>query len=231
MKHFVLSVAALLFAGFCPVAANASAVSGEVDLLELHLGRGSDHLVMESTTTFGKGANQFVLKIDGGSDTRPAFEIFPVQALYSRALSHNVAVLAGARHDFRTGPDLNYGALGVEASLNDWLEVEHYFYLSDDGDLTGGGKVQARWPLAKRLVIEPRVIVNWSARAVPAEALGAGINNVQGSFRLRREIGKNADLYAGYIHERLVGQTRSIAIGAGQDGHVNRAIVGAGFRF
>jgi len=231
-SSFTTAAAALLIAAVLPSAAHASGViSGEVDLLELHLGQGSDHLVMESTFALGKGANQFVLKVDGGSDTRAAFDSIQVQALYSRALSDKVTVLAGVRRDFRDGGDLTYAALGVEASLTNWLDVEHYGYLSEHNDLTGSAKVTARWPLAKRLTLEPRAILNWSAHTVPSEALGAGVNGLVGSVRLRREFGRHADLYAGVVHERLVGQTRRFAIASGQDPQVNRAIIGAGLRF
>ncbi|MEP6869553.1 MAG: copper resistance protein B [Novosphingobium sp.] len=231
LSTFATAAAALLIAGALPCAAHASEISGEVDLLELHVGKGSDHLVMESTFAFGKGADQFVLKVDGGSDARTAFDSVQVQALYSRALSDKVAVLVGARRDFRAGADLNYAALGIEASLTDWLDVEHYVYLSEHNDLTGAGKVTARWALGKRLALEPRVMLNWSARAVPAEALGAGVNDFEGSVRLRREIGSHADLYIGYAHEHLFGQTRRIAVAAGQAPIINRAIVGMGLKF
>jgi hypothetical protein len=54
---FTTLATGLLIAAW-PCAAFASGViSGVVDLLELHVGCGSDHLVMESTFAFGQGAN------------------------------------------------------------------------------------------------------------------------------------------------------------------------------
>ena len=139
-------------------------------------------------------------------------------------------MLAGVRRDLRAGADLTYAALGIEASLTDWLDAEHYVYLFEHNDLTGAGKITARWPLGKRLTLEPRALLSWSARGVPAEALGAGINDLEGSVRLRREVGRHADIYAGYVHERLVGQTRRTAIASEQDQLVNSAVIGVGLR-
>ena len=89
----------------------------------------------------------------------------------------------------------------------------------------------ASWPLAKRLTLEPRLEFGWAGDDVPAEALGAGITDLAGSIRLRRALGEHADIYVGYVHERLVGKTRSIAIAAGDEPQVNRAVIGVGLRF
>jgi copper resistance protein B len=224
---------AALFASITlPAAAQASApVSGEIELLELHLGEGGDHLVLESRLEIGGGADRFVLKLDGGSDTRPAFDDIELQAFYARALSDNVTVLIGGRQDLRAGSDLGYAALGVEVALTSWLEGEHFAYVSQHGDISGTGELTANWSLAKRLTLEPRLGFGWAGNDVPAEALGSGITDVEGSIRLRRALGEHADIYVGYVHERLAGKTRKIAIAAGDEPQVNRAVIGVGLRF
>ena len=219
-----------MFAG--PVAAHADdGFETEIDLLEVHLGKGEDHLVLDSTFTLGAGSNQVVLKVEGGSDTRTAFDDFGIQALYSRKLSGSLAILGGVRHDFREGSDLTYGTVAIELELTPWLEGEHSFFFSQDGDLTGGAQLVASWNLSPRLTAEPRVALGWSSRDIPAEALGNGLTDIEISVRLRRQLGANVDVYVGAIHERLLGGTGNFARASGDPVEVTRGVVGAGLTF
>lgn len=203
----------------------------EVDLLEVHLGQGDDHLVLDSTLALGDGADQFLVKAAGGSETRTAFDDFELQALYSRSLSDKAALHVGVRHDMRTGSDLTHAVAGLVVEVLPGLEAEHYLFVSQDGDVTGAGQLLLGMDLAPQLVIEPRLAVSWSAQSVPAEGLGNGLSDVEASLRLRRSIGQYFNLYTGIVHERLLGSTRSIAVAAGDPARVTRAIVGFGFTF
>lgn len=71
----------MLTLGFKPaIAAAQTTAELEVELLEVHLG--------------------------WGSETRTAFDDFELQALYSRSLADKVAVGFGMRHDMRAGSNL-----------------------------------------------------------------------------------------------------------------------------
>lgn len=231
--RFVLQLAATIIAlGFQPaIAAAQTAVEVEVDLLEVHLGRGSDHLLLDSTLTFGDGADQLLVKMAGGSETRTAFDDFELQALYSRSLSDKAALHFGMRHDMRVGSNLTHGVAGLVVEVLPGLEAEHYLFVSQDGELTGAGQLLLGVDLAPRLVLEPRLAVGWSAQEIPGEDLGNGLTDVEASLRLRRSFGEHFDIYTGVVHERLVGSTRSIAVAAGDPSRVTRAIVGLGFTF
>ncbi|MCF8710393.1 copper resistance protein B [Rhizorhapis sp. SPR117] len=80
-------------------------------------------------------------------------------------------------------------------------------------------------------MLEPRLGLGWSAQAIPGEDLGRGLTDIEASLRLRRSLGKDFNIYAGVVHERLVGFTRTIAVSAGDPSRVTRAIVGLGFSF
>lgn len=225
-------MAAMLALGFQPATAAAqTAVELEVDLLEVHLGRGSDHLVLDSTLTLGDGADQFFVKVAGGSETRTGFDDFEVQALYSRSLSDKFALHFGMRHDMRAGSDLTHGVAGLVAEVLPGLEAEHYLFVSQDGDLTGAGQLVLGVDLAPALVLEPRLAVGWSAQEIPGEDLGNGLSDVEASLRLRHSFGEHFNIYAGVVHERLLGSTRSIAVAAGDPARVTRGVVGLGFSF
>ncbi|BBE34101.1 hypothetical protein SmB9_17590 [Sphingosinicella microcystinivorans] len=224
--------AAMIALGFQPaIAAAQTAVELEVDLLEVHVGRGDDHLVLDSTLTLGDGADQLLVKAAGGSETRTAFDDFEVQALYSRSLSDKAALHLGVRHDVRAGSDLTHGVAGMVVDVLPGLEAEHYVFVSQDGDLTGAGQLLLGIDFAPQLVLEPRLAVGWSAQEIPDEALGNGFTDVEASLRLRHSLGENFNVYTGVVHERLLGSTRSIAVAAGDPSRVTRAVLGFGFTF
>lgn len=215
-----------------PAGASAKTpVELEVDLLEVHVGRGDDHLLLDSPLTLGEGADQALIKMAGGSDTRTSFDDFEVQALYSRALSDKVAMHLGLRHDMRSGSNLTHGVAGMVAEVLPGVETEHYFFLSQEGDLTGAGQILAGFELTPKLVVEPRLALSWAAQAIPAEDIGRGLTDIEASLRLRQSLTETLNVYAGVVHERLLGTTRTIAEAAGDPSRVTRAVVGFGFTF
>jgi copper resistance protein B len=221
----------LAFAVHPQVAFASTPVELEVDLLEVHLGKGDDHLLLDSALTLGDGADQFVLELAGGSDTRTAFDDFELVGLYSRTLSDTAALRLGLRHDLREGSDLTHATAGLVLEPLPGLELESMAFLSQDGDLTGAAELIFGLDLAPQLTLEPRLAIGWSARTIPEEDLGNGLTDIEASVRLRRSLGDNFNVYTGIIHERLVGSTRSIAVAAGDPSRVTRAIVGVGFGF
>lgn len=234
MRYSAVSRWFMLLAGLAafPVAAFAQeGISAEIDLLEVHVGKGHDHLVLDSGMTVGAGADQLVIKVEGGSDTRTSFDDIEIQALYSRTLSDRVTMLAGVRYDIRDASNLGHASMGVVADLGSGIEAEHYAFVSQHGNLTGNGQLIARWDIAPRLTLEPRLALGWSAQSVPAEDLGSGPTDIEISVRLRRSFGENLNIYTGVIHERLLGGTRDIAVAHGETAKVTRAIFGFGFSF
>ena len=95
----------------------------EVDLLEVHLGKGEDHLLFDSTLTAGEGDNQLLVKVAGGSDTRTGFDDLEVQGLYSRSLSKSAQLHFGVRHDIRPGSNLAHGVAGLVVELRPGLDA------------------------------------------------------------------------------------------------------------
>ena len=224
--------AAMIVIGCQPAVALAQpALELEVDLLEVHLGQGDDHLVLDSTLTVGEGPDQFLIKAAGGSDTRTAIDDLEVQGLYSRAISETTALHVGARHDIRAGSDLTHAVAGLVGEVLPGFEAEHYLFLSENGHLTGAGQLLLGVDIASQLVIEPRLAFSWSAQAIAGEDLGNGLTDLEASFRLRRSIGGYFNVYTGVVHERLLGSTRAIAVAAGDPSRVTRLIIGLGFTF
>jgi len=209
----------------CAAPAAAEPLQGGIDLLELHPSPGNTHLVMESTWELG----QALLKLDGGSDTRPTFDDVEVQGLWMPEVAKGVRLALGVRRDLRPGNDLTHGVAGIEAELLPWLAAEHYLFVSRYSDVTGSAKLVARWSVGPGLVFEPRVQLDWAARDAPREGLAAGATALELSARLRQSVTSQFNVYAGVIHERALGRTAAIAEADGNPVHVTRAVIGAGF--
>ena len=226
----ILLVCLAAFSFFAPQA-RAQGVEAEVDLFELHAGKGDEHFVFDSTFTAGGDLHGVALKVEGGSDVGPRIDDVTAQLLYTFAPAEGTSLLAGVRRDFRGGADMNYATLVIVQDFGELLSAEHFLYLSEHGDLTGAAQVVASLPLGPALQIEPRAAMGWAAREIPAEETGSGITDVELSLRLRQAIGPVLNVYIGAIHERLVGGTADIAIANGDRSHVTRAVFGAGFSF
>lgn len=229
MRHILLAGLAAL----SPIACEASAqtVSGEVDLFEMHLGKGDDHFVFDAGLEAGGERHAVTLKTEGGSDVGPRVHEVTAQALYTFKPREGTALMLGARHDMRRGKDLSHAVFALTQDFGELASAEHFLNLSQHGDVTGSAQAVFTLPLTPSLRIEPRAAFGWSAHAVPDEELGSGVTDIELSVRLRREIGPRFNIYLGAIHERLVGDTKRIALANGDRGKVNRVVIGAGLAF
>lgn len=229
---FLRSVMALAASALFPGMAHADTrLAGTIDLLEMHIGEGEDHFLFDGILTVGGDRHGAALKFEGGSDVGAHVDEVTAQALYTFSPNGSTNVRLGVRNDFRSGSDLTHAALGVEWQITPALSGEHYLWLSKNGDVTGSAMIVASLPVTKALSFEPRVSLGWAAQGVRAEELGAGLGEVELSARLRHQIGPVINVYAGMIHERLVGETLDIAQVQGDNGHVTRAVIGVGMSF
>lgn len=222
-------IAASLLAS-APAAAQVS-LSGQIELLELHVGDGDEHFTFDGRTTASIGNVQAVLRFEGGSDVGPRVDNAELRPLLGYSLTPNVTLMAGMRQDIRPGSDLSHGTMGVEANIASWLSAESYAFVSERGDLTGDAELVGSFSLSGRLTLEPRIGVGWSAQNIPLEDTADGLTDLEASVRLRHAITPAANVYVGAIHERLLGGTRAIAEANGDLGIVNRVIVGVAAQF
>jgi copper resistance protein B len=212
--------------GALSVPAMAAPLSVQVDLAEVHPGPGT-HLVTESTITLGQAA----LMVDGGSDARPAFDNVTVHALWMPQVSDVVTLAFGGRRDIGNSVNLSYAAAGIQAQFTSRLYAEHYLYVSQDGDVTGGVLATLNVPILPQLRLEPRLELGWAAQDIESQQLGHGLTDVTASIRLRHRFAKVFDVYVGAIHEAVVGRSADIARENGSTVRITRAVVGGGFQF
>lgn len=221
----------LLASALFTAPALADPLEAEVDLFELHIGDGNEHFTFDSAVSVGSDTDRFELRASGGSDVGPLIDNVQLEALYVHNASDKLTLLAGVRQDIRGGSDLRHGSFAVVVTPVDWLEIEHFFYLSERGHLIGSGQLNFTLPLSDTVTAEPRLNVNWAAQDISQESVGRGVTDIQAALRLRKTLTPLLEIYGGAIHERLVGRTFDVARANGTRGRVTRGILGLALRF
>jgi copper resistance protein B len=197
-----------------------------VDRLEAGFGEDETYL-WDVQGWSGGDINRFWWKTEGegvfGSDPEAA----EVQALYSRAILPFWDLQAGVRRDFRSGSDdTTHLVLGLQGLAPYWFEVDAATFLSTDGDLTARVEAEYDQRITQRLILQPRVEVEFAAQDVPELNVGSGLGRLEAGFRLRYEFRKEFAPYVGVEWGRAFGRTRDLVEAHGEDADATRFVVG-----
>lgn len=230
LRFFAL-LAALAGLSLAFAAQAETPIAVDMELFELHVGSGDNHLVFEGAVTAGSGPDFLILELAGGSDIGARVDEVEAIAFYGRDLGNDFTLLVGARHDFRSGSDLNHAVIGLGAAIGSLAEAETLMFLSEDGDLTGAVELVSSWSLTDSLTIEPRLVVVWSAQDVGEDDIAGGLTEMELSARLRHRVTGFLDVYVGVTHEKLLGGTRRIALDAGDRAAITLFVIGGGVSF
>ena len=154
-----------------------------------------------------------------------------LQLLWTRSFARWWDVVAGARADFAPGPDKNWAAFGVQGLAPYRFDVEATAFLSDGGD--SAARIEADYDLliAKRLILQPQIELNWYGQTDSSRGQSAGLSNGEAALRLRYEIRREVAPYIGLVHERLWGDNADAARAAGRDADDTSLVAGIRLRF
>ena len=185
------------------------------NLLEYQAHSGGDGYRWEGEAWYGGDTDRFVARTEGEGDVRHGLERAEVQALYSRAIGPYFDLRAGVRQDFKPG-GRTYLTLGTEGLLPYWFQVGAAAFVSTQGEVLG--RVEGRYDLrlTQRLILQPRVELNFAAQDTRATRTGAGLSNAELGLRLRYEIRREFAPYIGVSYERSLGRTADYAREAGE---------------
>ena len=178
--------------------------------------KGSDGFRWDGEAWLGGDINRLVLKSEGGGAFSSGVDSAEIQALYSRAIGPYWNVQAGVRHDFQPNPSRTYATIGIEGLAPYWFEVEGALFLSDKGDVLARAEGYYDQRITQRLILQPRVELNFSAQDVPENRIGSGLSNAELGLRLRYEIRREFAPYVGISYERKVGDTARYARADGE---------------
>lgn len=187
------------------------------NLAEYQARKGGDGFRWDGEAWLGGDINRLVLKSEGeGTFKGGGVESAEIQALYSRAIDPYWNVQAGVRYDFKPNPSRTYATIGIEGLAPYWFEVEGALFLSDKGDVLARAEAYYDQRITQRLILQPRVELNFAGQDVPENRIGSGLSNAELGLRLRYEIRREFAPYIGISYEQKVGDTARYARADGE---------------
>ncbi len=210
--------------------ANAWKLSGGFDQLELRQGDGEAALTWDGTFSLGNATDQVMLATTGGGALDSQIDEIDLRLFYGRTVGQ-VTLLAGVRQNLSPGLRDTYAAVGVQGVIAGRLNWETYVFFSQQGHVIGEGQLIYKLPITDKLYLEPRVALGWSADSVAEEATRPGLTEGEATVRLRYSVNDMINIYAGVLHERLLGGTRELALEQGDAAQSTIVLVGFGLNF
>lgn len=196
------------------------------NLAEYQVRNGRNGYRWDGEAWFGKDLDRLVIKTEGEGAFREGVDSAEVQALYSRALDPYWNVQAGVRYDIKPNPSRTYATIGIEGVAPYWFETEAALFLSNKGDILGRIEGYYDQRITQRLILQPRVELNFAAQNVPETRIGSGLSNAELGLRLRYEIRREFAPYIGISYDRKLGQTADYARADGKDVKATSFVIG-----
>ncbi|GAA0438835.1 MULTISPECIES: copper resistance protein B [Sphingomonas] len=202
-----------------------------LNLAEVQMRNGTDGYRWDGEAFFGGDIDRLWIKSEGEGSFGRDMEHAEVQALYSRAIDPYFNLQAGVRQDFGVGPDRTYATVGLEGLAPYQFHTEAALFLSTKGDLLGrlGGWYDQR--ISQRLILQPRVELNFAAQDVAATRTGSGLSDAELGLRLRYELRREFAPYVGVSWSRKLGDTARFARQGGEDVEDTAFVAGVRFWF
>lgn len=178
-----------------------------IDQLETRDRRGRDGYYLNAEGWYGGDIDKLWLKTEIEGEYGRKAEQAEFQALWSHAIDPWFNLQAGARFDAQ--PDTRgHLVLGVEGLAPYWIEVDAAAFLSDKGDVTARVEAEHDMRLTQKLILQPRVEIDFAAQDIPRQQIGSGLSSAELGLRLRYQIVPRFAPYIGVNYERAFGDTR-----------------------
>ncbi|MBB4632210.1 copper resistance protein B [Sphingosinicella soli] len=197
-----------------------------IDRLETGLGQGHETYLWDVQGWIGRDIDKFWWKTEGEGAFGGALESAEVQALWSRAIGPFFDLQAGVRYDIRPEPDRAHAVIGIQGLSPYKFEVDAAAFISTKGDVTARIEAEYDQRLTQRLILQPRLEVEFSAQDIPEYGIGAGLSAIEAGARLGYEITPRMRPYIGVEWHGKIGDTADYARIAGEDTDTLRWLVG-----
>ncbi len=165
---------------------------------------------------FGGDINRLVVSSEGEGSGRNGLDGAELQALYSRAVTPYFDLHTGVRQDFAPR-GRTYAAVGFQGMTPYWFDVQGALFLSTQGELLGRLEGLYDLRLTQRLMLQPRVELNFAAQDTRATQTGSGLSNAELGLRLRYELRREFAPYIGVSYDEKIGRTAEFVRRRGQD--------------
>ncbi|TAA26902.1 MULTISPECIES: copper resistance protein B [Pseudoxanthomonas] len=182
----------------------------QIDRLEAWNASDAHGQAWEASSWIGGDVNRLWLRSEG-ERSEGRTESSDLEILYGRSVTPWWDVVAGVRQDFRPRDGRTWAALGVQGLAPYKFEVAATAYLGSGGQF--GARLEAEYELllSNRLILQPRIEADLSARDDPRTGQGSGLNSVEAGLRLRYEVTRRFAPYIGVNHTRHFGGSADAA--------------------
>jgi copper resistance protein B len=196
------------------------------NLAEYQAREGRDGYRWDASAWFGGDIDRLALKSEGEGSFGEPVDHGEVQALWSHAVDPYWNVQGGMRQEFGMGPDRTYASIGVEGLAPYWFDLGASAFVSTKGDVLARVEGDVDQRITQRLILQPRVELNFAAQDVPEARIGSGLSDAELGLRLRYQIRREFAPYIGLSYDRKVGDTARYARADGQHSGSTGFVVG-----
>ena len=186
------------------------------NLAEVQVRNGADNYRWDAEAWFGGDLDRFVIKSEGRGDIVGDTGEAEVQALYSRAIGPYFNVQGGVRYDLRPTPSRGYATIGIEGLAPYMFEVGGALFVSNRGAVLARVEGSYDQRITQRLILQPRVELNFAAQDVRDTGIGAGLSDAELGLRLRYEIKREFAPYIGVSYDAKLGKSAQFARAAAE---------------
>ncbi|WP_232504402.1 copper resistance protein B [Sulfuricella denitrificans] len=201
-----------------------------VDRLERGYTRDSNDTAYDMQAWFGRDYDRLVFKAEGDI-AKGKLQEARTELLWGHAIATFWDTQAGMRYDSGVGPDRGWLAFGVQGLAPYWFGVDAAAYVGNNGRTALRLGTEYELLLTQKLVLQPRVEVNWYGKSDAVRGVGAGLSEAQAGLRLRYEFTRQFAPYIGVERTGKFGQTANLARAEGESTGVTRWVAGVRFWF
>ena len=180
--------------------------------LEYQSNEGESATLGEIQGWFGSDSNRLWLKNEFEyAHAQDTLEELELQVLFSKPISVFFDAQIGVRHDNKPSPNRSFGVIGVQGLAPYWFEIDLASFISEDGDVSFRTEFESDLLISQRLILQPRMELNFAVQDVPEYAIGSGLSDMELGLRLRYEIIREVAPYIGVSWSQLIGGSRGLA--------------------
>jgi copper resistance protein B len=201
------------------------------NIAEAQVRKGRDGFEWDAEAWYGGDIDRLWLKSEGDGEFGRAIERAEIQALYSHAIGPYFNLQGGVRYDFKPNPSRTYATVAIEGLAPSFFDVEGALFLSNKGELMARAEGYYDQRIMQRLILQPRVELNFAAQNSPELGVGAGLSDAEAGLRLRYDVRREFAPYVGVQYRRSFGNTRDYQRAAGEDTGGWSAVAGIRFWF
>ncbi|CAM5566538.1 Copper resistance protein B OS=Eoetvoesiella caeni OX=645616 GN=DFR37_11668 PE=4 SV=1 [Eoetvoesiella caeni] len=201
------------------------------DRLEYVRAGSNEGLAYEGQAWYGGTYNRAVLKAEG-EVANGKLQESQTELLWGHAISTFWDTQLGIRFDHGQGvPNRKWLAFGVQGLAPYWFDIDATAYVGPSGRTALSLSAEYDLLITQRLVLQPRVEVNFYGKRDEAREIGSGLSDGTAGLRLKYQVTRQFVPYVGVEWTGKFGQTATFARDAGERARETRFVAGLSFRF